>query len=139
MVEAPSFAPSEERAAAHARIEAALQALKAGESFVEVVNRYADRKYADADGELGFFVLDDLAPKLREAVETLSVGQYTPVIETGQGYQVIYLENIKDTPATSLEEVTDEIRGTLINETARQRKKDWLDELRKHAHIKIIN
>lgn len=139
MVDAPSFAPAEERAAALARMEAAIVALKSGEAFVEVVKRYADRKYAEAEGELGFFMLDDLAPKLREAVETLAVGQYTPMIETGQGYQLIYLENIKDTPATSLADVADEIRERLIKETARKRKQDWLEDLRKQAHIKIIN
>lgn len=139
MVDAPSFAAPEQREAAAARMEAALAALKAGESFIEVVKRYADQKYTVAEGELGVFNLDDLAPALKGEVEKLAIGQYTPVMETGQGYQIIYLENIVETKPAAFDEKENEIRELLLKEAVTKRKQAWLEELRKHAHIKIIN
>ncbi|MDX9788136.1 MAG: SurA N-terminal domain-containing protein [Desulfobacterales bacterium] len=139
MMDAPAYAPAEEKTTAYKRMEAAMLALKAGEPFVEVVKRHADRKYAVAEGELGLFNLEDLAPALKEAVENLAIGQYTPILETGQGYQIIYLENIVETQSVSLAEKKDEIREKLLRETVKQRKQDWLETLRKNAQIKIIN
>lgn len=139
MVTAPGMAPPTEKEAARQKIETALSALKAGESFVDVVKRYADRPFAGDGGELGLFQLNDLSPRLRSLVEKLSVGQFTPVIETDQGYQIIYLEKFVETQAVPLEKVSADIEDLLLKEALRKKRLDWIDGLRKRAHIKIIS
>jgi parvulin-like peptidyl-prolyl isomerase len=104
-----------------------------------VVRQYADRQFADRDGELGLFLLNDLSPNLKSMVEKLTTGQYTPVIETGQGYQIIYVDEIIQTGKTPLENVSDDIEETLMKEAFRKKKQDWIEGLRKRAHIKIIS
>lgn len=128
-----------DKEAARQRIESARTALAAGTPFIEVVRQYADPSFADRDGELGLFLLDDLSPRLKAMVEKLTVGQNTPIIESDQGYQIINLEEILQTGATPLETVAADIEETLMKEAFRKKKQDWLEGLRKRAHIKIIS
>jgi peptidyl-prolyl cis-trans isomerase SurA len=128
-----------DRDAARQKIEAAKAALTAGTPFTEVVKQYADRQFADRDGELGLFFLNDLSPRLKAIVEKLAAGQSTPILETDQGYQIIHLEEIVQTGTTPLEKVADDIEETLMKEAFRKKKQDWLEGLRKRAHIKIIS
>ncbi|MFH0728629.1 MAG: SurA N-terminal domain-containing protein [Pseudomonadota bacterium] len=132
-------APTPEREAARQKIEAARAALTAGTPFTEVVKQYADRQFADRDGELGLFLLNDLSPRLKGMVEKLAAGQSTPILETDQGYQIIHLEEIVQTGTTPLEKVADDIEEALMKEAFRKKKQDWLEGLRKRAHIKIIS
>jgi peptidyl-prolyl cis-trans isomerase SurA len=132
-------APPPEREAARRKMETAQAALTAGTPFAEVVKQYADRQFADRDGELGLFLLNDLSPHLKTMVEKLAAGQCTPILETDQGYQIINLDEIVKTEVTSLEKVTADIEETLMKEAFRKKKQDWLEGLRKRAHIKIIS
>jgi peptidyl-prolyl cis-trans isomerase SurA len=139
MIAAPHSAPDSDRTAAQQKVETAKAALAAGTPFVEVVRQYADRQFADRDGELGLFLLNDLSPRLKTMVEKLTTGQYSPVIETDQGYQIIYVDEIIQKGTTPLEKVADDIEETLMKEAFRKKKQDWLEGLRKRAHIKIIS
>lgn len=132
-------ATAPERDAARRKIETAQAALTAGTPFTEVVKQYADRQFADRDGELGLFLLNDLSPRLKAMVEKLAAGQSTPILETDQGYQIIYLEEIVQTGTTALEKVAGDIEEALMKEAFRKKKLDWLEGLRKRAHIKIIS
>jgi peptidyl-prolyl cis-trans isomerase SurA len=138
MIEAPSYAPDEERQAAYKKMEAALAALDGGQSFTQVVQRYADQKYAEEGGELGRFNLDDLAPQLKQAVAKLTPGQHTPILESTQGYQILYLDKIIKTPPVPIAKVKDSIRQKLMKKLSDKRQEEWIKGLRKHAHIKII-
>jgi parvulin-like peptidyl-prolyl isomerase len=132
-------APTAEREPVRKKIEAAQAALTAGTPFTEVVKQYADRQFADRDGELGLFLLNDLSPRLKGMIEKLAAGQSTPILETDQGYQIIHLEEIVQTGTTPLEKVSDNIEEALMKEAFRKKKQDWLEGLRKRAHIKIIS
>lgn len=139
MMAVSPYAKPDEKAAIYQKMEAAQTALASGELFVDVVKRHADREYMDEAGELGLFELEDLAPQLKAAVAKLTVGQSTPILETERGYQILHLEEIVQTQATPLSEVAEEIKETLFKETLSQRKREWIEGLRKGAHIKIIN
>jgi peptidyl-prolyl cis-trans isomerase SurA len=139
MIMVQPTAPSTEKEVARQKMETAQAALKAGEPFIEVVKRYADRQFANEKGELGMFQLNDLSPRLKTMVEKLADGQSTPILETEQGYQIIHLEEIVQTGTTPLEKVSAEIEETLMKEAFRKKKLDWLEGLRKRAHIKIIS
>jgi len=132
-------APAPERETARQKIESAQAAVRAGTPFAVVVRQYADRQFADRDGELGLFLLNDLSPRLKTVVEKLAVGQSTPIIETEQGYQIIHLDEIVKTGTTPLEQVAADIEEALMKEAVRKKKQDWLEGLRKRAHIKIIS
>lgn len=112
--------------------------LQAGESFETLASQYSQSSFAEKGGDLGFFALEDLAPQLREAIEELQAGEFTPVLDTPLGYQILYLEEIQEKPAVSLEKATDEIREKLYEDLLEERFEKWVTELREKSHIKVV-
>ena len=120
------------------RMEAILQKLEKGESFEILAKRFSESPVAADGGDLGAFELNALSPQIRDAVKDLEPGQFTDVLDTDQGYQIFYLEDILNSPGKPFEEVSGEIRDKLFNEIVDKRFRLWVETLRKRSHIKII-
>lgn len=112
--------------------------LTAGASFATLAEQYSESPLAAKGGDLGFIAFEDISPRLQEAVKPLSVGEFTPVIETDQGFQIFYVEDIARIGGKTFEEVRAEIERQLYNELVDEKFKTWLEDLRKNSHIKII-
>jgi peptidyl-prolyl cis-trans isomerase SurA len=120
------------------KIEAVLSELKQGEPFDKLARIYSDSPLASEGGDLGLFEVKDLSPQLQEAVKVLKEGEYTPVLDTDQGYQIIYVQEIQKTPGKTLEESTSEISQKLYKDTVNRKYESWLKDLKSRSHIKII-
>jgi parvulin-like peptidyl-prolyl isomerase len=71
-------------------------------------------------------------------VRGLKAGQFSPVVETDFGYQIVFVEEIKETASRPLPQVESEIQDILFRERVDSRFTAWLSELRKRSHIKIM-
>ncbi|MBW2409726.1 MAG: peptidyl-prolyl cis-trans isomerase, partial [Deltaproteobacteria bacterium] len=91
-----------------------------------------------AGGDLGLFLTKELSEKIMAAVKDLSTGEYTPIIQTGNVYQIIYIEKVVQAQSKSVEEVQGEIEEILYREVVDSKYQDWLEGLRSRSHIKII-
>ena len=120
------------------KIEAVLSELKQGEPFDKLARIYSDSPLASGGGDLGLFEIKDLSPQLQEAVKVLKEGEYTPVLDTDQGYQILYVQEIKESPGKTLEESTPEISQKLYKDTVNIKYASWLKDLKSRSHIKII-
>ena len=120
------------------KIEAVLSELKQGESFDKLARIYSDSPLASEGGDLGLFEVKDLSPQLQEAVKVLKEGEYTSVLDTDQGYQIIYVQEIQKSSGKTLEESTSEISQKLYKEAVNRKYESWLKELKSRSHIKII-
>jgi len=60
------------------------------------------------------------------------------VLDTDQGYQIFYIQEIVDAPGKSLEEASLEIEDILYKEIVDKKFSSWIDELRKRSYIKTI-
>ncbi len=109
-----------------------------GKSFESLAKTYSESPFAQEGGELGTFGLDDLSPNLRKAVEKLAPGNITSILETTQGYQILYLQEIIQTSGIPFEEARGDIEKKLYEEQYQKRKKAWIERLRKQAHIRLI-
>jgi peptidyl-prolyl cis-trans isomerase SurA len=134
----PEFAGEKKRKAVRDRMEAISAELAAGASFAEMARRYSESSLAADGGYLGRFKLKDLAPKIAAAVKETPAGGYTPVIDTDQGFQILYVERIEDVPPKSLKSVSKEIEEKLYKKMLDDKFNDWLEELRSRSHIKIV-
>ncbi len=110
--------------------------LENNESFSSLAELYSKSPNASQGGLLGLFEMDDLAPEIQESLEGLEKGDYTKVVETDQGYQLFYVDDIVITDRQPLEAVYDQIMETLYNKEAEQKFNDWLESMKKEAYIK---
>jgi len=137
-VKLPAQASPANRAAAQNMLEEVLAELKRGRPFQEIVRLTAERPSAVQGSDLGLFRIDELTPRLREAVRGMKAGQFSPIVETDFGYQLVFVEEIKETASRPLAQVEAEIQDILFRERVDERFVAWLSELRKRSHIKVM-
>jgi len=138
LMEVPSFASEEEKLGVSEKMEMVLAKLKSGEPFDKIANIYSESRFFSDEGGLGLFELKELSPKIQEAIKDMKAGEFTPVLDTGQGYQIFYIQEIVNVPGKSLEEASPEIEDMLYKDIVDKKFRSWLDELRKMSHIKTI-
>lgn len=134
----PAMMDDESKKLVYARMETVHKQLANGELFEEAAKAYSEGSNAGDGGELGLFMMDELAEKIQVALKTMKPGEFSPIIETDQGYQIFFIEKIVDTPGRELSEVEDEIQHTLYEESVNEKFQSWIEDLRKDAHIRII-
>jgi peptidyl-prolyl cis-trans isomerase SurA len=132
-------ADTSEKADALRQIEDAMAKLNQGLSFEDLVNQLKDSSSRVQGTDLGLYRLEELSGQLEGAVAKLKAGEFSEVLDTDFGPQIIYVQKIQETPTKSLDEIESEIEEILYNESVDNRYQDWLDELRKQSLIKIIS
>jgi peptidyl-prolyl cis-trans isomerase SurA len=120
------------------KMNAILEKLKTGEAFETLARQYSESPTAMNGGELGLFKMSSLSPQIQDAIRGLKAGEYTSVLDTDQGYQIFYVDEIKRSPGKPLDQVANEIRDKLYHEIVNRKFESWLKDLRKTSHIKII-
>jgi len=128
-----------EREDALRQIEGAVARLNQGFSFEDLVNQLNDSSSRVQGTDLGLYRLEELSGQLEGAVAKLNAGEFSGVLDTDFGPQIIYVQKIQETPTKSLDEIESEIEEILYNESVDNRYQDWLNELRKQSLIKIIS
>ena len=113
--------------------------LKQGRSFETLVDELNDTSSTARGTDLGLFRLEELSEQLRKVVEKMTAGDFSEVMDTDFGYQIIYVQKIQESPAKSLADVESEIHQALYSEYVDNKYQEWLDELRTRSHIRIIN
>ena len=121
------------------QIQGAIARLNQGLSFEDLVDQLKDSSSRVQGTDLGLYRLEELSKQLQGAVVKLKAGEFSEVLDTDFGPQIIYVQKIQQTPIKSLDEIESEIEEVLYNELVDNRYQDWLDELRKRSLIKIIS
>jgi len=137
-VKLPAQASPADREAAQGLLAEVLAELRRGRSFPEIVRLTAERASALQGSDLGLFRVEELTPQLRELVRGLKPGQFSAVIESDFGYQIVYIQEIQETVSKPLAQVEVEIQDILFRERVDDRFNSWLSDLRKRSHIKIM-
>ncbi|MCP4024496.1 MAG: hypothetical protein GY729_21835 [Desulfobacteraceae bacterium] len=89
-------------------------------------------------GDLGVFNINMFSITIKDSIEKLEKGEYSGVIETPQGFQIFYVEDIIFENKKTLEEASEDIRETLFQELVKSKFLNWLKSLKEKAHIKIM-
>jgi peptidyl-prolyl cis-trans isomerase SurA len=132
------YAAESEKARILAKMQKVREKLLAGSTIESVREEHAGSPQALAGGDLGLFGLEELSPLIKAAVTGLHAGEYTPVLETEFGYQIVFVRDIIESPGISLQKASPEIEQILFKEDVDKKFKSWLEKLRKGSHIKII-
>lgn len=126
------------KAAAQTKLDVVKQKLLAGESFETVAREHSVPSLAKNGGDLGKILYDDISPQIKMALEGLGPGDHTDILETDQGFQIFFIEEIVREGGRPFEEVSPEIEEKLYNDAMDKTYTEWLDELKRQSHIKII-
>lgn len=138
LLKVPQLASELEQADVLQRAKTLHKRLQAGESFPELAKTFSEAASAVKSGELGVFEINLLTPKIQSAVQGLSAGQFTEVVETEQGYQIFYVEDVISADGKTLDEAKQEIQEKLFAEDVDRKYKAWLKRLRESAHVQIL-
>jgi peptidyl-prolyl cis-trans isomerase C len=123
--------------AAQAKALEALKKLKAGEDFAKVVAEYSeDIMSKDKGGDLGFFRKGVMVKEFEDAAFALKPGTYTQeLVRSTFGFHIIKLIEIKDERVRPLEEVSDQIRESLLNRATFKARRELVQKLKAAATI----
>jgi peptidyl-prolyl cis-trans isomerase SurA len=138
LMQVPARANEREKSAIENKMQSIHEKLEQGESFTDMAKIHSIPALASSGGYLGAFTLNTIAPRIRDAVADLKPGEFSPVLDTEQGYQIFFLDKIESYEGEPLEEVSAEIEEKLYNQIVDERFNFWLEDLRNRSHIKII-
>lgn len=116
--------PTKEVSARHILVEdedkakALIEELKGGADFAELAKENSiDPGSAPRGGSLGFFGPGQMVPEFEQAAMALEPGSYTEApVKSQFGYHIIKVDEARDTPLPSFEEVADRIRQVMMRE-----------------------
>jgi len=128
----------EEKQSVLERMETILTRLQQGEAFADLAVTYSESPIAEKGGDIGLFKPEDLDESIGNALEKIKPGEFTDIIDTDLGYQIFYLEEIVTTDGIPLEKASPAIEETLYKQELEKKFKDWISDLKKEAHIQII-
>lgn len=138
-IKVPSASSGSEKENARRQMDGILAQLEQGRSFESLVDDLKNSTSALQGTDLGLYRLDELSEQLRQVVKNMKAGQFSAVLDTNFGFQIIYVQRIEDTQGKPLESVADEIQELLYTEFVDNKYQEWLKELRARSHIRIIN
>ena len=120
------------------KMESIITKLKQGQAFESLAAQKPDSPLAPEGADLGLYQLDELSMQLQKTVKDMKAGDFSPILNTDMGYQIIYVQKIIHTDAKSMADVKLEIQQTLYEDAVEKRFQTWLKNLRKKSYIKII-
>jgi peptidyl-prolyl cis-trans isomerase SurA len=115
-----------------------LSRLEQGLSFSEAARQFSRASNASEGGDLEVFDINTFSDAIRDAVLPLEKGEYSQTVPTGQGFQILFVEDILESGGKSLEQAREEIQEILFREQAEEKFSQWIESLKKNAHIKIM-
>jgi peptidyl-prolyl cis-trans isomerase SurA len=127
-------------AAAEHKIQALYQGLAHGEDFATVAQEYSeDPSTAAGGGDMGFIPSSGLNAALKQVVNSLKVGQVSPIIRSSIGFHVFKLLGMEEAGQHTLTDlrVQSAIRQTLRNEKEQLLKAAYIEMLRNRS--KVVN
>jgi peptidyl-prolyl cis-trans isomerase SurA len=127
-------------AAAEHKIQALYESLARGEEFSTVAQEYSeDPSTATGGGDMGFIPASGLNAALKQVVNSLKVGQVSPIIRSNIGFHIFKLLGVEEAGQHTLTNlrVQSAIRQTLRNEKEQLLKAAYIEMLRNRS--KVIN
>lgn len=115
-----------------------LEKLSSGLAFDDLARVYSVGSNAPDGGELGLFDIASFSDQIREAVQPLKKGEHTPVIQSGNTFQLIYVEEIITEGSSDLDQAREKIRSILYRTQGEKLFRQWMESLKTHAHIKLM-
>lgn len=127
----------ESRETLKARAEVLLSQLQEGRTFEKLAELFSDGSESVMGGDLGFVTNEELLRPLSEALDKLSPGEVSPLIETEIGIHILRLEESRPGITQPFEQVKEAIASRLYQEKLQESQEKWMSSLKNKAYIEI--
>ena len=127
----------EDRETLKTRAEVLMSQLEEGTSFEKLAELFSDGSESVMGGDLGFVTKDELLAPLGEALDKLSPGEVSPLIETEIGIHILRLEENRPGITQPFEQVKEAIGNRLFQEKIQKSHDKWMSSLKDRAYIEI--
>ncbi len=130
--------PSEEQIKQKKKIEEIRDRLVKGEDFAELARKFSQDPSASQGGNLGLFKLEEIDPSLRKVISNLKPGEFSPILQSPNGWQIVKLVDVKGAKQLSFEEAKERIENQLFQEEVDKRFAQWLQNLKDRSYIQVL-
>jgi peptidyl-prolyl cis-trans isomerase SurA len=140
LISVPNDAPPDKVAAAQKKATEVRALAVKGTDFGALARQYSEDDSKGKGGELGVFNPADLNDQIAAAVKQTKTGEIAPVVHTRYGFHIIKVEDHQQAGVQPLSAVRDQIRDKIVNEQARDKFEQWVDQdLAKQHDIETLN
>jgi peptidyl-prolyl cis-trans isomerase SurA len=120
---------------AEKRANEALAELKAGQRFADVAKKYSDGPSAEQGGDVGFVKEGALAPDIAAEVAKLDVNEFSNLIQTKYGYNILKVLERYSPGVPKFEEVEQRVTEVLYDQKMQPNLREYLTRLRRESYI----
>lgn len=119
------------------QVDSALERLQSGEAFADVARALSHGLRAQNGGDWGWIPTHDLRKELADAIETLPLGEVSPVITAGDDKYLILVEDRMEESCRPIEDVRADLLDELWRTEAERLNSEWVVRLKKKHFVKI--
>jgi peptidyl-prolyl cis-trans isomerase SurA len=124
--------------AAHDRAAAARARIVGGEPFEQVVKESSeDPETKNQGGNLGWISPQALLPEVAGLIDSLKVGELSPVIRSAKGFHVFKVLNRRVGEDYTYDEIKDRLRSYLEQQQLEKAYDTWMKGIRDSAYVEI--
>jgi peptidyl-prolyl cis-trans isomerase SurA len=127
----------EEVSAVRTRADDLHNRLVKGEDFEQLVKRYSEGSTAAQNGDLGEFERGQLSKQLEDAVFTMDKNQFTDVIQTKTGFEILKVLDHFQAGLQPLDKVEGEITNILYRQKMDPAMRVYLAQLREESYVLV--
>jgi peptidyl-prolyl cis-trans isomerase C len=112
-----------------------IKQLKGGADFTELAKKSSDGPSAQTGGDLGYFSRGQMVKQFEDVAFALKPGQISDPVQTEFGWHVIKVEDKRNRPVPSFDEVKDQLMASLVQNQL----KTIVQGLRGSAKVEIVD
>jgi peptidyl-prolyl cis-trans isomerase SurA len=127
----------EETAEVQAKAEDLHARLVKGDDFTQLAKKYSQGSTSQDGGELGVFEHGQLAPQLEAVVFKMDKSQYTDVIQTKTGFEILRVGDHFQAGQQPLDKVEGEIQNRIYMQKMDPALRKYLAELREESYVTV--
>lgn len=118
------------------KVQSVLSLLKKGEPFADVAKQFSEDGMEKSGGDLGWISRSDIRKELADVAFSLNKNQFSDPITLNNLTFILYIEDKKNAGTIPLQKISEDIEKTLANDQATQSEVQYVQKLRKKAHIR---
>jgi peptidyl-prolyl cis-trans isomerase C len=118
-------------------MERALEELRSGEDFGEVARRYSRDSTGETGGVQGELTRDELPPMFADTIFKLEPGEISDIVEAEYGFHLFQVMERLPAEVLPLDQVAEEIRRRLREQSADQRLDHLVREARNRYPVRV--